>query len=97
MKRSWYSDMQRLARRTDEPLWSVIAVVRAKAHWKARQRMSQVVGQPEEAPEGCPYHRIPVFNKRSGKVVGLMIGRRYYKRCGKLKGIRAGRKPRGKA
>lgn len=70
MKRSWYSDMQRLGRRTGYGMRFVVRLHRSAAEGKMRRRTPTVLGEPEQLCEGSRLWLRPILTKRTGKLLG---------------------------
>lgn len=70
MKRSWYSDMQRLGRRTGFGMRMIIRLKRSTAEHKMQRRTPTVLGEPEQFREGSRLQLRPIMTKRTGKILG---------------------------
>lgn len=70
MKRSWYSDMQRLGRRTGLGMKLVVRAERSMAEHKMQRRTPTVLGEPEQLREGSRLWLRPIMTKRTGKILG---------------------------
>lgn len=69
MRRSWFTDMQRLGRRSGLGFRLVVRAARSSAELKAQKRMVTVEGKPEPLYPGSKLMMTPILNKRNGRVV----------------------------